>query len=111
MRVSGVFVMSAALRLLSLVLIVIALMLLGADVLASFEKGGEITVRSIEQVWAIVYKPGLDGFKAWMGHSLPSPLPAWVEAIIRLPGWAVFGVLGVILAFVFGRRVADISTE
>ena len=101
--------MYVALRFLSLILIVIALMLLGADVLASFEKGGEITVRSIEQVWAIVDKTGLLGFKAWLGHHLPQFLAGWIEALIRLPGWAVFGVLGVILSFIFGRRVADVA--
>ncbi len=101
--------MYAALRLVSLVLIVLALMLLGADVLTSLEKGGEITVRSIEQVWAMIGKSGLDGFKAWAAHSLPGFLAGWIYALIRLPGWAVFGVLGVILAFIFGRRVADVE--
>ena len=42
--------MQAAMRFLSLVLIVLGLMLLGADVIASLEKGGEITVRSLDQV-------------------------------------------------------------
>jgi hypothetical protein len=101
--------MLAALRLLSLILIVLALMLLGADVLTSLEKGGEITVRSIDQVWTIVYAAGDAGFKSWLQHTLPAPIPGWVQAFLRLPGWAVFGVLGVILAFAFGRRVADVD--
>ena len=101
--------MYAALRLLSLILIVLALMLLGADVLTSLEKGGEITVRSIDQVWTIVYAAGDTGFKAWLGHTLPTMVAGWVEAVLRLPGWVVFGVLGVILAFLFGRRVADVD--
>jgi hypothetical protein len=101
--------MYAALRLLSLVLIVIALMLLGADVLSSLEKGGQITVRSIDQVWTMIYPAGDIGFKAWLANNLPAMLAGWVEAVLRLPGWAVSGVLGVILAFLFGRRVADVD--
>ncbi|HEY5338434.1 MAG TPA: hypothetical protein VIJ85_09540 [Rhizomicrobium sp.] len=99
--------MYAALRLLSLILIVIALMLLGADVLTSLEKGGVITVRSIDQVWMTVYAAGDAGFKNWLNHAMPGVVAGAVGAVLRLPGWAVFGVLGVILAFLFGRRVAD----
>ena len=43
--------MGLALRFVSLALIIIALMLLGADMVTSLEKGGQIAVRSIEQVW------------------------------------------------------------
>lgn len=99
--------MLVALRFLSLILVVIALMLLGADVLTSLEKGGEITVRSIDQVWDVVDKAGDDSFKAWMAHKLPGFVGAAINAVLALPGWAVFGVIGVILSFLFGRRVAD----
>src|ERR1700744_2515664 len=99
--------MYAALRLVSLVLIVLALMLLGADVLTSLEKGGEITVRSIDQVWMIIDKSSDIAFKAWLARALPAFVSSAFNALIALPGWAVFGVLGVILAFLFGRRVAD----
>ena len=101
--------MLAALRLISLVLIVIALMLLGADVLTSLEKGGIITVRSIDQVWMIVDKAGDASFKAWLAKDLPAFVTSGFNAIIALPGWAVSGVIGVILAFAFGRRVADVE--
>jgi hypothetical protein len=29
-----------------------------------------------------------------------------VESFLATPGWAAFGVLGVVLAFLFGRRTA-----
>jgi len=99
--------MLVALRFLSLILVVIALMLLGADVLTSLEKGGEITVRSIDQVWDIIDKAGDASFKAWMARVLPGFIGRAVNAVLALPGWAVFGVIGVILSFLFGRRVAD----
>lgn len=103
---NGVYV---ALRFISLILIVLALMLLGADVITSLEKGGQITPRSIEQVWAMISPSGVAGFKAWLEHSLPSPVPGWIEALLRIWGWAITGVIGVILAFLFGRRVADVA--
>jgi hypothetical protein len=101
--------MLAALRLISLVLIVLALMLLGADVLTSLEKGGVITVRSIDQVWMIIDKSGDAWFKAWLAKDLPAFVSSALNAIIALPGWAVSGVIGTVLAFLFGRRVADIG--
>jgi hypothetical protein len=103
----GVIIMLAVLRLISLVLIVLALMLLGADVLTSLEKGGVITVRSIDQVWLIVDKAGDASFKAWLAKDLPAFVTSGFNTVIALPGWAVSGVIGTILAFLFGRRVAD----
>jgi hypothetical protein len=100
--------MAAAMRFLSLVLIVIALMLLGADVLTSLEKGGEITVRSLDQVWLIVNKTSDIEFKAWMARTLPSMLAGLIQTILGFWSWAVFGLPGVVLAFLFGRRVADV---
>jgi len=91
--------MYVVLRFLSLILIVVALMLLGADVVTSLEHGGQITVRSIGQVWAILDKSGAEAFKAWASSSMP-----FMGSVLALPGWAVTGVLGVILAFLFGRR-------
>ncbi len=101
--------MLVVLRLISLILVVSALMLLGADAVTSLEKGGEITVRSIEQVWALFSKSGVDAFKLWTDHNLPGPLPHWIASILSLPGWGVTGVIGVILAFLFGRRTADVA--
>jgi hypothetical protein len=103
---NGVYV---ALRIVSLILIVVALMLLGADIVTSLEKGGQITTRSIEQVWNTIDSAGLAGFKAWLEHTLPSPVPGWIEGLLKIWGWLITGVIGVILAFLFGRRTADVS--
>jgi hypothetical protein len=96
--------MSILMRLVSLVLIVGALMLLGADVVTSLERGGEITVRSVAQVWGLFDKAGMEGFKAWTNHNLPGFLAQGVYSFLAVPGWGLTGVLGVILAFVFGRK-------
>jgi hypothetical protein len=96
--------MGLALRFVSLVLIVIALMLLGADMVTSLQRSGQIAVRSIEEVWRIFGPASIDGMKVWVEHSLPSPLPDLFYSVLSLPAWALTGVLGVVIAFLFGRR-------
>jgi hypothetical protein len=96
--------MFVILRLISLVLIVLALMLLGADAVTSLENGGKITVRSLDEVWALFNKPAMTAFHAWLGVHLPHALASGINAVFALPGWAATGVPGIILAFLFGRR-------
>lgn len=96
--------MAVSLRLLSLILIVIALMLLGADAVTSLEKGGEITVRSLDTVWGILNQGLLDAFKRWIQNNAAFAA-SFVYSLLGLPGWSVAGVIGVILAFVFGRKL------
>ena len=67
--------MFVILRVLSLILIVAALMLLGADAVSSLENGGKIIVRSLDQVWALFDKTGMDAFHAWAGRHLPAHYP------------------------------------
>jgi hypothetical protein len=96
--------MATTMRFISLILIAIGLMLLGADVVTSLEKG-HVVVRSLEQVWMSVGSHSLIAFKAWLEHALPPPTPGWIESFIaNVYSWASFGVLGVILAFLVGRR-------
>ena len=99
--------MGLALRFVSLVLIVIALMLLGADMVTSLEKGGQIAVRSIEQVWRFLGPASIAAVKAWVEHTLPAPMADWFYSVLALPAWALTGVLGVLIAFLFGRRAAE----
>jgi len=94
-------------RLISLILIAVALMLMGADVIASFEKGG-VVVRTIEQFWTIFDAGGLSTFKTWVGASVPAPLSEWIYSVLSMWAFGVTGVIGVILAFLFGRRTADV---
>jgi hypothetical protein len=97
--------MAMVLRYFSLVLIVIALMLLGADVMSSLEKD-DITVRSLAQFWTMISKDSLDGFKAWLEHTLPAWLAGGIEYSLNVYSWLPFGILGFILAFATGRRHA-----
>ena len=97
--------MFVVMRLVSLLLVVCAIMMMGGDVITSLEKGGEITVRSFNELWALYSKHGAEAFSAWLDRSLPTFLSHGVESGLALPAWAVTGVPGVILAFAFGRRL------
>jgi len=99
--------MFVILRLVSLILVVAALLLLGADAISSLENGGKIIVRSLDQVWTIFDKPGVEAFHAWLDRQLPAVVAHAVAAIFTLPGWAATGVPGAVLAFLFGRRVTE----
>lgn len=98
--------MYVALRFIALILIVVALMLLGADLVTSLEKGA-LQARSIEQVWLLVNKSSELAFSAWLQHALPAPLARWIDSVLALWSWSVPGVLGVVLAMLFGRRTVD----
>jgi len=96
--------MAVLMRLISLLLIVIALMLLGADAVTSLERGGELTVRTLGTVWGILHPASLIQFKDWVQNHAAF-MAQGVYSFLTLPGWAATGVLGVILAFLFGRRL------
>ncbi len=95
--------MAVFMRLVSLILIVAALLLLGADAISSLERGGELVVRSLGTIWGLFLPASLDGFKSWVQNRLPG-MAQGVYSFLALPGWAATGVLGVILAFIFGRK-------
>lgn len=86
----------ALLRFVSLVLIVIALMLLGADVVTTLEQGGQTMVRSFAQVLKLL---GIDAMNAPPQDAAPQFLALW-SAVLSWPGWAVIGVPGALLGIV-----------
>jgi hypothetical protein len=90
-------------RLIALVMITAALFLLGADALTSLEKGGEISVRSLNLVWSLIDAHSLAGFKDWVQHKIPF-LAQTIYSMLAMPAWGLIGVIGVLIAFIFGRR-------
>lgn len=94
----------ALFRFIALVLIVLGLMLLGADVVTMLESGAEPRLRSLEDIWALFSATGVEAFKAWLVEILPAPLPDGINTILGLPAFAVLGVTGVILAVLFRER-------
>lgn len=97
--------MSVLMRLISLFLIVAALMLLGADAITSLEKGGEMTVRSLGTVWALLNASSLEAVKSWLQNHAPQPVSHTFFSMLAMPGWGFTGVIGVVLAFIFGRKL------
>lgn len=95
--------MAVTMRLVSLILIVTALLLLGADAISSLERGGELTVRSLDTVWGIIHAASLHDFKSWVQNAAPG-MAQTVYSFMASPGWGVTGVIGVTLAFIFGRK-------
>lgn len=93
---------SIALRLFSLALILAAMLLLSIDMLSSLEAGGQLTVRSLQQVWELASADSFAHFTAWLkahpGFAAPT------GTFLALPGWGVTGVLGVLIAFLAGRH-------
>ncbi len=96
--------MSTVVWLVSLLLIAIALVLLGADAITSLERGGEVVVRSLADVWGLLDLRGMEHFKAWAHHALPSSLSQTVYSMMSVPAWGIIGVPGVVLAFLPGRK-------
>src|SRR5882757_9650719 len=96
--------MAVLMRLISLILIVAALLFLGADAVTSLERGGELTVRNLGTVWGLFHQSSLDAFKSWVQNHAAF-MAQGVYSALALPAWAVTGVIGVILAFIFGRKL------
>ena len=81
------------LRFFSLILIVLALMLLGADIISTLEMNGAIVIRSLDRVLLLV---GLDP-KPWLQTNAPPQLANACIALLGWAGWLTLGVLGLVL--------------
>lgn len=98
--VGGVFRM-VMFRFVAVVLIVLGLMLLGADVVTMLERGGEPHLRTLAEVWALFSASGVEAFRTWTAQDFPAPLPDGIATILDLPAFTLFLILGVGLAFLF----------
>jgi hypothetical protein len=61
-------------------------------------------VPRLRTIWALLNPTGLEAFKSWVQNHAPFLAQA-VYSSLALPSWAFTGVIGVILAFVFGRKI------
>ena len=84
----------------SLTLIVLALMLLGADIISTLEAGTGVIVRPMDKVLLLF---GLDG-KPWIQASFSTAVANALLAVLSLPGWATLGVVGVLFMLLFPPR-------
>ena len=67
------------------------------------ERGGEITVRSLDMVWSLLNPASLAAFKTWAQHYLPF-MAQGIYSALAMPAWGPIGVVGVLIAFIFGRK-------
>lgn len=91
--------LAAVPRLLGILLLLHALMLLGADEISSIENDGIRTIRSLGRILTL--------YRADPGPFLMS-LPAWLASgfswVLALPGWGVLATIGAALAWAFRAR-------
>ena len=89
-------------RVISLVIIAVALMLLGADALTSLENGG-MTLRTTAEVLNLIGQDGA-GVQSLLEGSLPGALSPIVSQSMNIAAWVPLGVIGLILAMIFRVR-------
>jgi len=91
-------------RLLGLLLIVLALMLLGADVVSTLEKNGDVVIRSLDQILLLLGIDAIPSFEQRLGPGFARGM----AIVFSWPGWAVLGVPGILLGMLAanprGRR-------
>ncbi|HEX3486590.1 MAG TPA: hypothetical protein VHT51_16140 [Micropepsaceae bacterium] len=85
-------------RLIGFILIILSLMLLGADLVSTLEKNGGTVIRSLDQILMLL---GVDA-SAWAEQTLPPQIAGGLGTIISWPGWAVLGVPGALLSMIGG---------
>lgn len=84
------------LRLFATALIAVALMILGADILATLERDGALTLHSVAYLWGLLHGPSLEAFR-----SVLAPLPeGFVGTMLAAPAFAVVAMLGLVFSFI-----------
>jgi cytochrome bd-type quinol oxidase subunit 2 len=91
-------------RFIALILIVLGLMLLGADVVTLLERGQEPHMRSLAEVVGLFSATGVTSLQGMIAGFAPGAVADGVASILAWPAFAVFGVMGVILALLFRER-------
>ena len=95
----------ALLRLLSMILLAIAVIMAVLDATRSIA-AGELVMTPLGTSWAALSPDSLGWFETWMTSSLP--LFVWdpmMLALLGLPGFAVFAVLSMLVALAGRRRM------
>ncbi len=91
-------------RLIAVIFIVAGLLVLGYDVIFSIQQGQGFKALPLADLWKLIHAGSLDGYRAWVTETIPNPGPSISESILGFPGFAVFGVIGVLLGLLFQKR-------
>ena len=76
-------------RFIAIALIVLALVLLGGDVVSSLEKD-DMVMRSTTETLTLLGANSTE----WLEQTFPASVANAAETVLSWPGWAVIGVLG-----------------
>ena len=87
-------------RWLSLVFLVLALMLLGADIVTSLEAQAGFKIRSLDTI-LLLFNADL---KAWVLATFSGSVQNALTSLLAAPAWAVTGVLGVVFSVLTPNR-------
>ena len=94
--------MMIGLRLLAFCLIVAALVLLGIDVITSLQLA-TIRLHSLAQLLDTATPTLARHVRNWAADMLSRPVSALVRGLLASWAWALFGIGGVLAAFIGGR--------
>src|SRR5207237_9116819 len=87
-------------RWLSLTLIVLALMLLGADIVSTLEAGSGVIIRSLDKV-LLLFNMDL---KPWVQNTFSPSVANVLLSILSSPAWVTLGILGIVFSFIAPAR-------
>ena len=87
-------------RLISVFLIIVSLMLFGADVVSALEQTDEMIPRSLNHILVLC---GFDAME-WLALNLPPQFAQICITVVSWPGWAVIALPGVVLGLVTAGR-------
>ena len=88
------------LRWLSLILVVLAVMLIGADVVTTLERGGVIVMRSFDQILMLFGA----GSATWVQRGVPQSIVDAARVVFSWPAWLLFGLPGGVLALLVPEK-------
>ncbi len=91
-------------RLIAVIFIVAGLLVLGYDVISSIQNGQGFKALPLADFWKLIHAGSLDGYRALVTETIPSPGPSVSESILSFPAFAVYGVIGVLLGLLFQKR-------
>lgn len=91
-------------RIVAWLCIAIALFSLGWDIVAWLDTG-TLSASALGEQWSRLHKDSLGHLQAGIErHLVPWLWDPVIQTILLWPGWAFFGVLGLVLLWLFRRR-------
>jgi hypothetical protein len=94
-------------RFVAIVLLVVAFLFLGGDIITSLEKG-DIVMRGMTEALALL---GADPVP-WIDRTFAPSVAGIFKTVLSWPGWATLGVLGLVIgAMSWGRSESDYDSD